>query len=261
MPEPLRWIAGRRWTASAALALALVAVPAAAQESVTVAGTVVDAQSGEPVAGVLVQALPGERRAVTDAEGRFTLRLRAGGYTVRVSQLGYAEQEQAVSVDAAAPAALAFALQPEPLVLERLNVVLDRFATRRNSVAMSTRVLDRRRLALSGAHSLVDVVAGAAVPVVPCRSGGALSLRAGHGTGVHCVYNRGRVIAPAVFIDDRPAFGGMDELAMYGPGEMHHLEIYGMGRMIRAYTLEYVDAVARGRRPLESIASFLCNGC
>jgi hypothetical protein len=34
-----------------------------------------------------------------------------------------------------------------------------------------------------------------------------------------------------------------------------------MGWMIRAYPLEYVDAVARGRRPLESIAAFLCNGC
>lgn len=259
MRELLRWMTRR--TGLAALALALAAVPAAAQSSVTLAGTVVDAQSGEAVAGVLVEALPGERRAVTDAEGRFTLRLRAGRYTVRVSQLGYAAQEQAVSVQAEPPAPLAFALQPEPVVLQRLNVVLDRFAARRSMVAMSTRVLDRRRLALSGAHSMVDVVAGAAVPVVPCRSGGALSLRAGHGTGVHCVQSRGQVIAPAVFIDDRAAFGGMDELTMYRPGEMHHVEIYGMGRMIRVYTLEYVEAVARGRRPLESVASFLCNGC
>jgi hypothetical protein len=43
------------------------------------------------------------------------------------------------------------------------------------------------------------------------------------------VYSRGQVLAPAVYIDDVYAFGGMDELALYSPAEAHTVEVYGMG--------------------------------
>ncbi|HYW13441.1 MAG TPA: carboxypeptidase-like regulatory domain-containing protein, partial [Longimicrobium sp.] len=70
----------------------LIAAPAAAQ---TVAGRVVEAETGQPVPGALVVlATPaGERQAVAlaDAQGRYTLRARAAGdYTVRAERVGFA---------------------------------------------------------------------------------------------------------------------------------------------------------------------------
>lgn len=252
MPVLPRPIEARRWTHPLLLcALILAAAPAAAQRTatVTVSGTVVDAQSGEGVAGVMVEAAPGERRAVTDAAGRFELRLRAGAYMVEVSHLGYGSQRQMVEAREGAQEPLRFSLEPEPVMLERLHVVLDRFAARRNMIAMSSRVLDRRHLARYGGHSVAQVVESAAVPVVPCSSG-SLALLTGAGTGTHCIYSRGQVISPTIYIDDMPAIGGMDELASYSPGDTHHVEIFGNGRMIRMYTVSYVEAVVRGRRPL-----------
>lgn len=254
----------RRWTGPALAAFALAVLgsaPAAAQRhAVTVTGTVLDAQSGQAIAGALVQVSPGERRVVTDAEGRFRLRLRAGEYRLNASHLGYGDLQQAVAAQATDPPPLVFSLQPQPIVLERLNVVLDRLAARRGSVAMSARVLDRRQLAHAAGHSLVQVVANAAVPLVPCGEGAGNMWFAG-GTGMNCVYSRGRVVAPAVYIDDVYAFAGMDELALYAPSEAHTVEVYGMGRMIRVYTMDYVEAVATGRRPLRPFEDWRCAGC
>jgi hypothetical protein len=56
------------------------------------------------------------------------------------------------------------------------------------------------------------------------------------------------VIQPTVYIDDQPAMGGVDQLTMFQPGQMHHVEVYGMGQMIRVYTEQYVEAVAKGER-------------
>lgn len=262
MPVPLRWIAARCISPLVAFALVTFAAPSMAQRTpATLTGTVVDAQTGQGIAAVLVEVSPGGRHAVTDAEGRFQFRLRAGDYLVRASQVGYGEQEQVASVDAAVPAALVFSLEPQPIVLERLHVVLDRFAARRNSVAMSSRVLDRRQLARAGGHNLVQVVASASVPLAPCGGAVSLSMLFTGSAGTQCVYSRGEVVRPAVYIDDQPAFGGMDELALFTPLDTHHVEIYGTGRMIRVYTMQYVEAVATGRRSLHTFANWRCPGC
>jgi hypothetical protein len=72
--------------------LMLPAKPAAAQ---SVAGRVLEAETGQPVPGALVvlATQAGERHAVAlaDADGRYTLRARAAGdYTVRAERVGFA---------------------------------------------------------------------------------------------------------------------------------------------------------------------------
>ncbi len=69
-----------------------ISAPAAAQ---TVAGRVLEAETGQPVAGALVVlATPGGERHATvlaDADGRYTLRARVpGDYTVRAERVGFA---------------------------------------------------------------------------------------------------------------------------------------------------------------------------
>ncbi len=73
-------------------ALMLMAAPAAAQ---TVAGRVVETETGQPVPGALVvlSTPAGQRQAVAlaDAQGQYTLRARAAGdYTVRAERVGFA---------------------------------------------------------------------------------------------------------------------------------------------------------------------------
>ncbi|HEU4881233.1 MAG TPA: carboxypeptidase regulatory-like domain-containing protein, partial [Longimicrobium sp.] len=104
MMLPLRSFGFRRWTrpALAAFALAMLAsAPAMAQRrAVIVTGTVLDAQSGQGIAGAVVEVSTGERRVVTDAEGRFRLRLREGDHRLNASHLGYGDQQQAVAAQA-----------------------------------------------------------------------------------------------------------------------------------------------------------------
>lgn len=243
----------RRWIlpALAALALAMfAAAPAQAQRraAVVVTGQVVDAGTGQALAGVLVEAAPGARTALTDAEGRFTLRLHAGDYLLHASRLGYAEGRRVVAVAGDSLGGLVFALAPQPLLLERVNVVLNRFESRRRTVPLASRVLDEQRLAHMGGSSVARVLESEAM-LVPCA--GSRSFAGGSQNS--CIYSRGQTVRPEVYVDDRLAFGGMDELDVYGTSEVHHVEVYGRGLMIRVYTRSYVERIIRSGRRLGPI--------
>jgi hypothetical protein len=56
-----------------------------------------------------------------------------------------------------------------------------------------------------------------------------------------------------VYIDDRPAFGGMEELETYAPHELYALESYAGGRMVRAYTMWFMEDLARKKRRLDPV--------
>jgi hypothetical protein len=74
-------------TALLALALAALALPAAAQGTLT--GTVTDASTGETLPGANVLVLGTTRGAAADLDGRYRVAdLRAGDYTIRVSFAG-----------------------------------------------------------------------------------------------------------------------------------------------------------------------------
>jgi hypothetical protein len=246
------------WRFALALLLApCAASPLAAQGSV-LTGQVVDAQTGARLAGAVVDATPGGRSAATDEIGAFRLSLRAGrDYVVVVSRVGYADQRAAVSIPPAGAAGpVTFALTPEPLVLERVEVVVDRFEARRHLQPVSSYVLNRDRLSRFGAGNLALAVRAAGmVNLVPCPAG-ALSLTRLAGFtyepvgSENCVSHRGGAVLSAVFIDDRRAFGGYDELLGYAPSDVHHVEVYQRGAMVRVYTLGYVEALARANRRL-----------
>jgi hypothetical protein len=191
---------------------------------------------------VLVVASPGGWHALTDEDGRFRLRLPAGDYVVVASLLGYQEDRKAITLTPDAVPVLVFRLRPDPVLLEGIRVVADRFESRRHSIPLSSRVLDRDRLVRSGGQNLAEfVLSWGGVFRAECPV---------HRGLVHpgCVMRRGRVIQPTVYIDDEPAMGGVDQLTMFQPGQMHHVEVYGMGQMIRVYTEQYVEAVAKGKR-------------
>lgn len=239
-----------------AVLLALGIAPALAAQRAVLHGRIVDAQSGAALTGVLVQVTPDGRSAATDQTGAFRLRLRAGrDHMLTLSRLGYLEQNVVVSALAEGDSEpMTFAMTPEPLVLERVEVLVDRFEARRHSVPMSSYVLGRERLVRYGGGDLVQFVRSGAMLTTTSCEGVSLSRlvtwASSPVTGSYCIHYRGGVVAPTVYVDDRRAFAGLDELHGYSPLDVHHVEIYQRGTMIRVYTLGYVERLARSNRRL-----------
>jgi hypothetical protein len=102
--------------------LLATAAPAGAQEPVTLAGVVVDAEVGTPVVGALVTLVPGGRQAISDEHGAFRVEeLAPGAYDLTVRAFGYRELTQAVTA-AAGRAPLRISLAPSPVDIAGLTV-------------------------------------------------------------------------------------------------------------------------------------------
>ncbi len=78
----------------------------------TVEGRVMDAETGDPLAGANVQVLGTQRGTTTDAEGRFTIRVRTGTVPIRASFVGYTAAREDIAVEAGETAKVRFQLQP-----------------------------------------------------------------------------------------------------------------------------------------------------
>jgi hypothetical protein len=227
------------------LAVALIAhVPCAwAQEQrtaepVTVTGVVVEAETGSPIPGAAI--LLGDRgnAVLTDRQGRFSARgVHPGAHSVKVVQLGYDTLFTEVQVSAE-PAPITIALTPNPVVLERLTALVDRFESRRNALGTSVRAFDQMGLQ-RGAGNLLDfVVYRGGIRPSPCASPVSFE---------PCAFVRGRSTPVRVYVDGIRLLGGLDVLASYHPEEIHTLEVIGGGRWIRAYTNWFVENVITGR--------------
>ena len=81
---------GRAALIAFAVATTVVSQAAARQESLTIAGSVVDSRSGNPLGGAVVHIRGTDIAAVTDAVGEFRLSgIAAGAYTLSVSRTGF----------------------------------------------------------------------------------------------------------------------------------------------------------------------------
>jgi len=202
-------------------------------------GVVVDAESGRPLVGAFVALVGSGRGSATGAEGRFVLPgdLHAGvdePLTLEVRMLGYEtlEATREASEETSPPT---LRLRPDPIVLEGLTVMTDRFRARRRAVATSVRAYDREELSTTAARDVVDFIRGrAGVPLTRQR-------------GQWLVWSRGRLVQPTVWVDEHPFPGGLDFLALHQPHEIYLVEVYGFGRHIRVYTNQYMERVSTGR--------------
>ena len=215
--------------------LALVAAGSSsyAQEKSTpakveVSGVVLSALTGEPVAAAV--EIPGLRRTrYANASGRFSFgRLRPGSYGVMVYALGYKTLIDELVV--AERTVVTIELQPDPVVLEGIEVVVSRLEARRLSAPISVRVYEERELLSTTAFDAEEFVRRRAL--WPARPGGFFGLA--------------RTASSAVYIDERLAPFGLSQLGFYRPDDFHLIEVYGGGREVRAYTPQYIERLARG---------------
>ena len=224
----------------AGVLLAWTAASAAAQERPTridVAGRALDSMTRQPIANVYIGLIGTRRTAYTDENGGFKLSdVPSGRQWLAVEILGYAPDTLAVAVtDGMQPVELL--LKPDPIVLAGLQVMSDRLVNRRRSVATSVRAYDATSIRSSGVWDLKDFVRNRTF-TRPCPS---LIM------GETCVVRRGRVIAPAVYINDARVVGGIDMLMGLPPEEVYLLEVYSGGLQIRVYTNWYAERLASGR--------------
>jgi iron complex outermembrane recepter protein len=104
---------------SFALAAAVLAVAAGAQQPAAVSGTVRD-EAGRPIPHVVLRS--GGRAVLTDDGGRFTLRLGPGRHRIEVVHVGYLPLTRPVNLPADAGSELEITLVATPLPLPGLQV-------------------------------------------------------------------------------------------------------------------------------------------
>jgi hypothetical protein len=239
-----------------ALAACLAAAPASAQRA-TLSGQVVDAAGGQPVSAAVVMVLPRHEKAVTDAQGRFTVRTTAGEHAVVASALGYGSAYTVVTLGDASGDVL-MALDRNPVMLEAITATASRLESRRRAFPYAVRSLDAAQVGSSGASTLTQLVRERlGVHLSPCSSGFSRRGRFTSDMALNCVNSRGATIPARVYIDE-VRMPDLEVLSLYTPAEVASVEVFQNGAQIRVYTRWFMEWAARTNyRPLPlSISSF-----
>jgi hypothetical protein len=215
-------------------------------------GIVVDAATRNPLRGARVVVMK-DRGVTTDSTGSFRLaNLQAGDHLLLVESYGYESLHVRATAGADQPR-IEIPLEPAPMVLEGLSVEVmarnvetmdQRLRGRRNAAATTVQALTQDRLLRSGASDMMELLQfEASLMPQPCDGTRASSGR--------CILRRGGLLQPRVFIDEAPAVGGLDELATWRPHELYLVEVWSGGSIIRAYTHQFMERMAK--RPVQLI--------
>jgi len=230
--------------AMAMLAIALLAASGSAQDDrfeesapFQLVGHVVDAETGARLVGAWVGLTGSDMGSLTNDEGRFRIPdMTAGPLVLTVEQLGYETLEWTGTVAGDQP--LTIELTAQPILLEGLKIVTDRFRSRRNASAMSVFAYEPGDLSSSPARTALEFIElNSAAYLTSCN--GRFSSQ--------CLHLRGRSVEPVVYVDEVPLLGGLSYLQSFAPWEFHMIEVYSGGRHIRAYTPGFMERAAKSR--------------
>lgn len=229
------------------LLVLLCPASASAQEDPTrplIRGRVIDAETRQPLRGAFILPFGGARAVATDSLGVFALPMElAPGYPLTIEQLGYATIT--VTLPETAPEEFStILLRPNPLELEGLTVLVDRFERRRRFHFGPVRVLDQDRLLRTARASAYDLVR-AEVPMARSCPGDFENL---------CTLRRGRVQRVDICVDEVPLWAGVEALESYDPAELYLVEVYDRGTEVRLYTRYFVEGRLRSGRDLPPLA-------
>ncbi len=244
VPLPLRHLAA---ASLVALPLSLTTAskvaaqrPNCDEDQPHIVGFVIDAGTESPLAGALVWIETSPQVSLTTEVGRFLLcDVGSGNHLVTAARLGYDTLRVQVEADPSIePVRLRMA--PDPIVLEGLEIVTDRFERRRRAVAVPVRTFEQEALARSNYWSAAEFVD---------MQAGAVTVRCSTKTSITetCVYDRGRTVRPRIFLDEAPLLGGWDELVSLPTSHLYMIEVYRRGAHIRAYTHHFMARAAKTR--------------
>ena len=214
---------------------AQVQKPVCMDDEARIVGVIVDADTKTPLAGAYASVETSDWGSLTTDDGRFLLcGIGAGAHLVTVERLGYETLESRIEANSSGEP-VALPMRPDPVLLEGLEIVADRFERRRRAVATSVRAFDQEAIASSGYWSAADFVdRQAGVITTPCDIS-------------RCVYYRGRHVNPTVYLDEFRLIGGWSELESIPTSMLYMVEIYRRGTHIRAYTHHFMKRAATVR--------------
>ncbi|HEU5207941.1 MAG TPA: TonB-dependent receptor [Longimicrobiales bacterium] len=156
-------------------------MPASAQETGTVAGTVVHASTAQPIVGAQVVVTGSGIGTVTNAEGQFLLlNVRPGEREIRVHMLGYSAASRRVDVTAGATTTVEFQLEESAIALDQVVVTGQARETRRREVAASIASVDASELEDAAITSVAEMLQGRNPGVTVLPGGG----KVGQGTKI-----------------------------------------------------------------------------
>ena len=228
----------RRTILGAALLLPLLTGSLAAQQpaTVTARGVVVDATTGEPIGGAYVQIIDTRLAGATNEHGQFALPGVPRGAIIEISQLGYATHvRHALNSDP-----LRIELPVNPIMMEAVEAATDRLASRWRSLAVAARRYSADQLIAAPVTNMADFAhLRAAIG------------RCGDGLGT-CVWRRGRLQRPTIYIDDVPYGSDLNVLLSIPTHDVHLFEMIG-GTSFRVYTKGFAERLATGRAQLMPI--------
>lgn len=171
-----------------ALLLLFISQPLHGQTYGKIAGTVVDAQTGEPLIGANVYLQNAPLGGSTDADGAFViLRIQPGKYTVIAEYVGYARlvlNEVEVLTDLTTP--LEVRLTSATFEGEEIVVVAEAPVIRKDLTSVEARVQSEEieRMAVTDVGDLISMQAG-----VTKDAGGGIHIRGGRSTEVAYMIN------------------------------------------------------------------------
>ncbi len=210
----------------------VVAQPTCEDDQPRIVGLVIDASTDAPLKGAYVSVATSEWMSLTTDNGRFLLCwIGSGTHVVMVERLGY--HTLIVQLDATASGdPVHLRMSPDPILLEGLEIVADRFEGRRRAAPTSIQVYDQEELASSQYWTVAEFVDS-----LP----GVFIARCGFNP---CIYYRGRVVRPRVYLDESPLIGGWSMLHTVPTSQLYMIEVYGRGTHIRAYTHGFMERAA-----------------
>ena len=200
-----------------------------------IVGVVLDGSTNAPLAGAYVSVEESDWAWLTTDSGRFLLcEIGAGIHLVTVERLGYATHTARVEADTSGDP-VSLRVRPEPIQLEGLEIIMDRFERRRRGAATVVRAYDEEALANSGHWSVADFIdSRAGIFATPC--------------GIdRCIYYRGARVVPRVYLDEFPLPGGWAQLESMPTSQLYMVEVYSRGTHIRAYSHGFMKRAANTR--------------
>ena len=153
------------WASAFAGALLLLTVaPAWGQATGQIQGRVVEERTGRPLEGARVSVEGSVRRAVTDADGRYTLpNMRVGPVTVRVRIIGYGGMGQTLTVPVGQSATANFALSRSAISLDEIVVTGTGRAVERKKLGTTLTVINAAEIEQAAATSVDQLLQGRTV--------------------------------------------------------------------------------------------------
>ena len=196
---------------------------------------VIDASTDALLEGAYVSVATSNWGSLTTDNGRFLLcDIGPGNHVVTAERLGYVTLIVQVESDASG-GPVHLQMMPDPILLEGLEIVTDRFAGRRRATASVVQVYDQEELAGSGYWSAAEFVdSRLGVFTVPCGIS-------------YCIRYRGRSVRPRVYLDEFLMIGGWAGLQTLPTSQLYMIEVYRRGAHIRAYSHGFMERAAKIR--------------